>query len=447
MNSLYKYILNLFGLDNLVLFSLSAKILQGFGLIALLFAVTIFLDEIERGFYFSFISFAALQIFFELGIGVVIIQHTARLIVSFGGNLENLKQNSQFYDFKNIVGIFQFNFVWTTAAGILLFLIIYPLGLIFFNNLGESSLVSWRVEWLFLIASVAIFLPLSAQLSFFEGGGYLKEVLKLRIFTSLTSYISAIICLILGLKLFAVSAIFISQILVILIWIVSKKINIYKIMLSKNPSLNSLKKWFFTLLPMQWKISVSWICGYLAFQSATPFTQSYLGAKAAGELGLFLNISNMLVGFIGAWMSTKIPKFSLMIENKKLSDLNILFAETSKKSSLVFLICSIMMFYAFTFYIDIVSYEYVSVLNIIILLVISALSSISYAQAVYLRCFLQELFMISSIVYALLIVINIPIFVPTYGINGLSFIYLFSGIISTFMTTMIFIKFKKNIIL
>ena len=124
MNSLYKYILNLFGIDNLVLFSLSAKILQGFGLLALLFSVTIFLDEIERGFYFSFISFAALQIFFELGIGVVIIQHTARMVVSFGGNLENLKQNSQLYDFKNIVGIFQFNLIWTTAAGILLFILI-----------------------------------------------------------------------------------------------------------------------------------------------------------------------------------------------------------------------------------------------------------------------------------------------------------------------------------
>ena len=82
-------VVRLFGLDPLIVISISAKIFQAIGLAFLLVCIGLFLDEVERGFYFSFTSLAALQIFFELGIGTVIVQHCARLIVGTGGNLHN----------------------------------------------------------------------------------------------------------------------------------------------------------------------------------------------------------------------------------------------------------------------------------------------------------------------------------------------------------------------
>ena len=52
-----------FGIDSLIFYSSLAKILQGIGLLALLLSVNTYLDEIQRGFYFSFSSLVALQIF------------------------------------------------------------------------------------------------------------------------------------------------------------------------------------------------------------------------------------------------------------------------------------------------------------------------------------------------------------------------------------------------
>ena len=60
-----KAVSKIVGLDPLIAYSLMSKIIQGGGFILALLAVNLNLDEVERGFYFSFISLASLQIFFE----------------------------------------------------------------------------------------------------------------------------------------------------------------------------------------------------------------------------------------------------------------------------------------------------------------------------------------------------------------------------------------------
>ncbi len=443
MNQFKDRLVLFFGIDSLILYSSLAKIIQGFGLLALLFSVNIYLDEIQRGFYFSFSSLVALQVFFELGIGVVVLQNAARLIVSCGGNLDSNVDNRSLYN--NIRGLYQFNFVWTVLAGTLLFLLIFPLGLIFFRGIAESALLSWQSEWLLLCISVALLLPLSAQLSFFEGSGYLKEVLKLRVALSLLSYLTGIIALVLGYGLYAVSITFITQIFLILIWLTLIKRQQIMLMFQTLPTFKNLYEWFKKLLPMQWKIALSWVCGYIAFQTATPITLSYFGAGPAGEIGLFLTISNMFVGFMGAWMSTKIPIFSKLIENKEIQVLNNLFSETIKKSSLVFLIISAFLYLFSQIYFAYAKTNFITTYAVIAFIVISGLTSISYAQAVYLRSFLEELFVPSSLTYALLVICLLPFLISLFELNGLLASFLIAGLISTTMTTIIFMRFKKTI--
>lgn len=432
-----------FGIDSLIFYSSLAKILQGIGLLALLLTVNTYLDEIQRGFYFSFSSLIALQIFFELGIGVVVLQNAARLIVSYGGNLDSNSHDVRSY--KDIIGLYQFNLVWTILAGALLFLIIFPFGKIFFTNIVESALVSWQSEWLILCISVAIFLPLSAQLSFFEGAGYLKEVLKLRVALSFLSYINGIIALMLGYGLYAIAITFMTQIFLILVWLIIIKHHQIFLMFQKLPTFKNLNYWFNKLLPMQWKIALSWICGYIAFQTATPITLSYFGAGPAGEIGLFLTISNMFVGFMGAWMSTKIPIFSKLIEEKKIQALNNLFYNTIKKSSLVFFIISIFLYVSSQIYFTYAKNDFMTTHAVVIFIIISGLTSISFAQAVYLRSFLKELFVPSSLTYAFLVIFLLPFMISLYGLNGLLASFLVAGLISTTMTTIIFLRFKNNI--
>ena len=86
------------------------------------------------------------------------------------------------------------------------------------------------------------------------------------------------------------------------------------------------------------------ICGYIAFQTATPVTLSYFGAGPAGEIGLFLNYFKYVCRFYGSMDEYKNTYFSKLIEEKEIQALNNLFYDTIKKSSLVFLIISIFLF-------------------------------------------------------------------------------------------------------
>jgi hypothetical protein len=440
-----KAVSKIVGLDSLITYSLMSKIIQGGGLILALLAVNLNLDEVERGFYFSFISLASLQIFFELGIGVVIVQHTSRLIVACGGSLEPGETDYDSPGFTHVRGIYQFNLIWTIVAGLILFISVFSLGFTFFSAIPEASLISWSSEWTLLVVSVALFLPLSSQLSFFEGAGYLSDVLKLRFFMSLLSYGSVILVLTNGLGLYAVSALYVSQVLLVSCWMLLRKRKILKILLVDFPQYDSFRHWAQQLWSMQWKIAISWICGYLAFQAATPIVLNYLGAVAAGEVGLFLNISNMLVSLIGAWMATKIPVFSALIEQNNFLQLNELFDDTVKKSATAFLFISCCLFAVSTLYLHVVDQKFVTTWTALVFLILSALTSISFAQGVYLRCFLLELFVPSSLAYALIILVLLPFILPTYGLNGLLGVYLVAAIVSVGMTSVIFIKFRKRL--
>ena len=443
--SLKFFFTKVFGLDELVLFSVLAKISQAFGMIILLLSVSLFLDDIQRGFYFSFTSIASLQVFFELGIGVVITQHAARYIVDCGGSLD-FNNHSNPAAFKKIRGLFQFNLIWTTLAGLFLFVMMMPSGIIFFNSVQESESVSWFFEWFILCIAIAIFLPMSSQLSFFEGAGYLREVLKLRLFLALSSYVVAILVLFFGFALYAVSFIFLTQVAIIAIWIATKKKTILKLMFVELPKYSSFLYWFKHLLPMQSRIAIAFIFGNLSIQVSTPVTLSYFGATAAGEIGLLITITNMFVGFMGAWMATKIPIFSKLIEDGNILSLNTLFYSTVKKSSLVFIILSMAMYSFSLIYFHFVETQFTSSTTVLSFLFLAALVSISYAQAVYLRSFLKELFVLSSFANAAFFFLLFPILLPKLGINGLVTCLLAAMFISTSITTLIFINFKRKYI-
>ena len=437
--------IRIFGLDDLVIFSVLGKSIQGFGMLALLFSVGLKLSEVERGFYFSFTSFAALQVFFELGIGIVIMQHAARYVVSLGGDLHSTPLNLNIVGFNDIKGLYQFNLLWSSLAGFALFVIVLPIGLTFFNSIPDANNISWRSEWFLLILAISLYLPLSSQLSFYEGSGYLLGVLKLRMYSSLIAYSLTILSLFMGASLYALSILFLLQSIVAMGWIFFTKKQIFKSLINNFLKWQDFISWFKRLLPMQWRIAISWMCGYIAFQIATPLTLSFFGAKEAGEIGLFLNITNMFVAFLGAWMTTKIPIFSKLVEQKAYPSLDILFFSTIKKLFFVYLLISTFIYFFSNFYLNFAEMQFMTLLGVCVFLIIAFLTIISYAQAVYLRSFLKELFLPSSLAYALIIILLLPILLPKFMLNGILLAFLSASFVSTLMTTFIFYRFKKNL--
>ena len=65
------------GMDKSIAYSSGARVIQGFTGVASVFFITSFLTGVEQGFYYTFGSILALQVFFELGLTGIMTQYVA----------------------------------------------------------------------------------------------------------------------------------------------------------------------------------------------------------------------------------------------------------------------------------------------------------------------------------------------------------------------------------
>ena len=70
-------ILNTLGIDGAILYTIFARVIQASGGIITVFLIARFLSKEEQGFYYTFVSVLAIQIFFELGLGGILTQFVA----------------------------------------------------------------------------------------------------------------------------------------------------------------------------------------------------------------------------------------------------------------------------------------------------------------------------------------------------------------------------------
>jgi hypothetical protein len=71
--------------------------------------------------------------------------------------------------------------------------------------------------------------------------------------------------------------------------------------------------WSREIWPFQWRIAVSWICGYFIFNAITPAVFRISGAGAAGRIGFTLQLLRTVSGLASSWTSTKIPLFGMLV--------------------------------------------------------------------------------------------------------------------------------------
>ena len=76
-NLIKLFILEKLGIDKAIIFTSSSSILNAFGSVFSVFLVVKFMTNLEQGYYYTFGSIVAIQIFFELGLNTIITQYAA----------------------------------------------------------------------------------------------------------------------------------------------------------------------------------------------------------------------------------------------------------------------------------------------------------------------------------------------------------------------------------
>lgn len=430
--NIIKRIVNTLGLDKSIAYTSGARIIQAFTGVASIIFISRYLSSIEQGFYYTFGSIVAMQVFFELGLTNIITQYVAHEASHL--SLNDLQQFEGEEKYRSRLGsLLRFSVKWYAIISILLLFVLTFVGFIFFERYDKSGgIVSWRIPWILISIGTAIKLFQSPLTSLLMGIGKVKEMSKIGFYQQIILPLSAWLGLVCGFKLYVVG---ISTILSAIIW------NIYVSNTSMHQILINLWKEKITarvqymkeIFPYQWKIALSWISGYFIYQLFNPVLFATEGPVVAGQMGMTLAALNGIQALSMSWQNTKIPLYSKLIALKDYTKLNIIFNKTLKQMVLVcFVLLCIMIIVIWGIrYLNIhldevpLGNRFLDYIPMLLMMIPIFVNQYVMSWAIYLRCHKKEPFLIYSICEGIACSLSTFILGKYFGLYGITSGYCF----------------------
>lgn len=401
-----------------------------FGGLLIILCISIFLTPNEQGYFYTLNSLIALQVFFELGLNLVIIQFSSHEMKHLQWSANGTLEGDEIAEGR-IKSLARLVALWFIVVSLVLIVIVIPSGILFFQNQGDSeSPLLINVIWSTTVVAVSAAMLINGLLALLEGCHKVAEANKIRSLMNLANIFGICISLYAGLGLMSVAVGAALSVLIGLLRINKRFLNFYSFLFSKKP-LKTTLNWKEEIFPFQWRIALSWMSGYLAFQIYNPVIFKVDGSIIAGQMGMSLQIILAINGLTGAWITSKMPYFGTLISQNKYLELNKLFRKLFIKSFivniiLVFIFCALI-YTAGVFNLNIVQ-RLLSINNLIILSIACIANHVTFCLACYLRAHLREPLLKVSILSGLTTLILVFLIVPLHGVNSAVYIYIFNSL-------------------
>lgn len=392
------------GLDTHVLNTL---LFRGWAILAggiSIILIPIFLSPAQQGFYFTFASVLALQVFFELGLNQVIIQlvshEAAHLTIAKDGTING--DSSRINRLNSLIRILR---RWYTFAALMFLVLAGGAGWAFFTLKGvDLAAEQWRATWIVLVLFTSINLFLSPHLAVIEGTGQIGTVARFRLIQSILGYCVMWLLLLTGAGLWAAVGVPAISAIATLLWLRRHGANLQGSTALKIQSVDQIS-WRRDVFPLQWRIAVSWACGYFIFSLFTPITFASHGAVEAGKLGIAMTVFSSVTTLGLSWINAKAPNFTMHISRGESEALNRLFkvvalrsiAATALPSFLIVALVALGNKFNFA-----LTHRIASADTLFWIALAATVNSAVYAAAVYMRAHREEPMLPVSIVAALL---------------------------------------------
>lgn len=417
-------------MDKSIAYSSGARIVQGFTGVASVFFITTFLTGVEQGFYYTFGSILALQVFFELGLTGIMTQYVAHEASHLQLNDDCQYEGEERYK-SRLASLIHFCLKWYSILAILVFVFLAIVGFIYFERYGSAhSDVSWRTPWILICIGTAIKLFQSPFTSIYMGLGKVKEMSKIGFWQQVILPSATWAGLAYGFKLYVVG---IGYLLSVLLWqlyvcntgLLRIVINLWKVKITEAVS------YMREIFPYQWRIALSWVSGYFIFQLFNPVLFATEGAVVAGQMGMTLQALNAIQSFSMSWINTKIPLYSKLIALKEYVQLDKIFGKTLHEMTLVCLILCVV-FSGVIWLLDITQFRlgdnllakrFLPYMPMILMMIPMYLQQYVYSWATYLRCHKQEPFLWNSISCGIVCCLSTFLLGKSYGLYGVTIGY------------------------
>lgn len=322
MDKIIRTLLGKTGVDLPVLYFLTGK---GFSFITMpitLYLVATLLSPVEQGFYFTFASLLSMSIFFELGLGMVICQFASHEYAnlswhpngSLGGDADSLAR---------VISLLRKSLKWYGLVAVLFAMLIVPSALWFMSGKPDSREVDFLIPWILLIAFFSFNTSLIPIFSVIEGSGKVADIQKMRLFQSLLGSVFTWLVLVNEGKLYSIVAEFFVYSILMVSWLLYFYRGLLRQIFFEKSCIGFASiSWSKEILPMQWRISVSWVAVYFLSYFIIPLVFAFQGAVNAGKMGMSLKISTVVFTLSMAWVNTRTPFYGALIQKKEFEALD-----------------------------------------------------------------------------------------------------------------------------
>lgn len=426
-----EFLKNKIGLDKAIAFSSGGRIISAFAGVGSVFFISTFLTGVEQGFYFTFGSILALQVFFELGLTGIMTQYVAHEASHLTLDENSIFQGEDKYR-SRLSSLLHFCVKWYTLLAIIVFIFLTFCGIIYFNRFGteQDESVEWFLPWIILCIAVSFNLFISPLTSILSGLGFIKQTSKISFFQQIFTPLSIWTGLFLGCKLYVAGFGYLAMVIVWLIGV--KKMGLLPVLTKLwKVTISERVDYWHEIFPYQWKIALSWVSGYFIYHLFNPVLFATEGAVVAGQMGMTLQALNAISAMSLSWLNTKVPLYSKLIALKDYVTLDNIFNKTLKQMGGI----SIVLLVAFYLVLLVLKYTQFSIGNtvladrflyglpLILLMITIYMGQYIGSWATYLRCHKQEPFLVNSIVVGLLCLASTFFFGYRYGLYGVTIGY------------------------
>ena len=422
---------DLLGIEKAIIFSVIGKIwLMGGGLVTTLLIAKWFSPALQ-GYYYTFTAVLAFQVFAELGLTTIITS-----FASHEWSKISLDQNGKIYGdadaISRLTSLGGFSFKWYLVAGALMALVLIIGGFIFFGARPNHA-VNWQEPWIVLCIVTGFSLLLMPILALLEGCNQVTNIYKYRLAQYVISSLAAWLSIYFDAGLWVASIAGAAGLLAMML-LVGRRYRAFLTTIFLHKSEGSRLKWREDILPMQWRIGLSWIAGYFIFGLFTPVLFYFHGPVVAGQMGMTWAFVNALMTMAAAWTLPKAPTFGILIAQRKYGELDLVFGKLTLTVIGVTVVGAVGI-WSFVFLLNYLHYPLALRLlppsTTAYLLFASIIYSMGLPMSAYLRAHKKEPLMMLSIANGLFTAILVVMLGKFYAADGVALGYLIATTIVT----------------
>jgi len=319
------------GIDFHVAYALVSKlwmVIAGAGTVIL---IPRYLSETSQGYYYTFSAILGVLVFFELGLNQVI----AQIAAHDAAHIERDKAGRLLSGERGLArlrALLHFIYTWSRWAATLFVLAILPLGVMFFQRHGVLPIIEWIKPWAILVLFAAANLFQASRLAFMEGLGLVGQIARLRLAQSMIGYLTMWVVLITTKSLYAAVVVPAISAIGTALWLRFSDNPIRGLMATSSNAGACLISWREEILPLQWRIALSWISSFFIYQAFVPMAFASQGAAEAGQLGLGLNVFTAITTVAMSWVMSRSPRFATLVAQQQRDELRATFRHAFRHS-------------------------------------------------------------------------------------------------------------------